>query len=336
MPANFRLHDRHAAAERYHRRSKLPAVMAALAGRSTPKVALAGKLTAWAAPGGGEIQMAALARTLGEAGVDASLWRPWEEPLSEFDCLHLFGSEPEHLTLAREARRQNIPVVLSTIAWFDLASCWREPWPLAKRLTACGKFALRAAAPWLKSWRRDLYHAVDLLLPNSKAEAAQIDALFRRAGGADSGRCPMAPTGDSLAGTRSRLPGASAAGGFVLYAGRIEPRKNQLGFLRAMRGTSVPIVVLGDAVPGHEAYLAALPPCGRPQRPFVGRIEHDDPLLASAYAALRMPGPGKLVRDAGAGGAWRPACRACRWCCLAAAAPGVFRRTTPCTSGQAI
>ena len=33
--------------------------------------------------------------------------------------------------------------------------------------------------------------------------------------------------------------------GFVLCVGRIEPRKNQLGLLKAMRGTNVPIVILG-------------------------------------------------------------------------------------------
>ncbi|HVX63255.1 MAG TPA: glycosyltransferase [Pirellulales bacterium] len=284
MPANFRLHDRHAAAERYQRRSKLPAVVAALAGRSTPKVALAGKLTAWAAPGGGEIQMAALARTLGEAGVDARLWRPWEESLSEFDCLHLFGSEPEHLTLAREARRHNIPVVLSTIAWFDLASCWREPWPLAKRLTACGKFALRAAAPWLRSWRRDLYHAVDLLLPNSKAEAAQLTRYF----GVPAERIHATPNGADRRFSRGDSePFARRVGGrgFALYPGRIEPRKNQLNFLLAMRETTAPVVILGDAVPGHEAYYARCRHAANRYVTFVERVEHNDPLLASAYAA---------------------------------------------------
>ena len=284
MPANLRLHDRHAAAERYHRRTKLPAVMAALAGRSAPKVALAGKLTAWAAPGGGEIQMAALAQTLGEAGVDASFWRPWEEPLSRFDCLHLFGSEPEHLALAREARRQNIPVVLSTIAWFDLASCWREPWPLARRLTACGKFALRAAAPWLKSWRRDLYHAVDLLLPNSKAEAAQLTRYF----GVPAERIHVTPNGaDRRFLAEIPEPFARRVGGrgFALYPGRIEPRKNQLNFLLAMRETTAPVVILGDAVPGHEAYYARCRHAANRYVTFVERVEHDDPLLASAYAA---------------------------------------------------
>lgn len=285
-PTNLKLHDRHAAAERYHHRAKLPAVMAAIAGRPAraPKVALAGKLTAWSAPGGGEIQMSALARSLGDVGVEGRFWRPWEDRLSQFDCLHLFGSEVEHLALAREARRQGIPVVLSTIAWFDLASCWREPWPLARRLGACGKFALRVAAPWLKSWRRELYHAVDLLTPNSHAEAAQLIRYF----GVPPERIHIVPNGADLRFAQGDSESFARRVGcrrFVLYSGRIEPRKNQLNFLLAMRETAAPIVILGDVVPGHEAYLAACRRAAGNHVTFVERIEHDDPLLTSAYAA---------------------------------------------------
>ena len=284
MSKTLNIHNRHSA-HRAHRRAKLPAVASAIAGRPrAPKVALAGKLTAWLAPGGGELQMAALACALREAGVDARFWRPWEDRLAGIDCLHLFGSEPEHLPVALAARRAKIPVVLSTIAWFDLASCWREPWPLPRRLAACGKFALRATAPGLKSWRRELYHAVDLLLPNSQAEADQLTRYF----GVPDERIRVVRNGaDPRFAKGEAGPFAQRAGcrRFVLYPGRIEPRKNQLGFLQAMQATDAPIVILGDVVPGHETYLAACRRAAGSHVKFIGRIEHDDPLLASAYAA---------------------------------------------------
>lgn len=284
MPKTLKTHTRRST-HRAHRRAKLSAVASALAGwPRAMKVALAGKLTGWLAPGGGELQMTALADELRQAGVAARFWRPWEDQLAGLDCLHLFGSEPEHLPVALAARRAKVPVVLSTIAWFDLASCWREPWPLPKRLAACGKFALRAAAPWIKSWRRELYQAVDLLLPNSQAEADQLTRYFgvsaERIRVVRNGADPRFAKGE--AGPFARLAGCRR---FVLYPGRIEPRKNQLGFLRAMQGAETPIVILGDVVPGHEAYLAACRRVAGPQVKFVGRIDHDDPLLASAYAA---------------------------------------------------
>jgi glycosyltransferase involved in cell wall biosynthesis len=106
-------------------------------------------------------------------------------------------------------------------------------------------------------------------------------------------------------------PFAKLVGGrnFVLYAGRIEPRKNQLGFLQAMRGTGTAVVVLGDAVPGHEEYLVRCRRAAGERVRFVPRIDHDDPLLASAYAACgclvlasRFETPGLAALEAGMSG----------------------------------
>ena len=228
--------------------------------------------------------MLALARSLRSMGVAARLWRPWEDSFAGVDCLHLFGSLPEHLPVVEAARRHNLPVVLSTIAWFELANCLREPRPWAWRMAACARFVARAACPRLPSWRRRLYQAADLLLPNSNAEAEQLVRYF----GVGRERILITPNGaDERFAAADPGPFARLVGtrDFVLCAGRIEPRKNQLAFLRAMRGTGVPIVVLGDAVPGHQGYLAKCRRAAGEHVQFVPRIDHDDPLLAGAYAA---------------------------------------------------
>lgn len=250
----------------------------------SPRVLIAGKLTALDWPGGGEVQMLATTQALQSIGIDAHLWRPWEERLAGADCLHLFGSLPEHLPLVEAAKRQRVPVVLSTISWFSLTSYWLEPKPIGRRLVACGRYLARAACPRLPSWRRRLYHAVDLLLPNSQAEAWQLIRHFDVPAtkihvvpnGANERFAEVDPT------PFSRLIGQR---GFVLCPGRIEPRKNQLGVLRALKGTEVPIVILGEPVPGHEAYLGECRLAAGENVRFIGRIDHDDPLLASAYAA---------------------------------------------------
>jgi glycosyltransferase involved in cell wall biosynthesis len=248
------------------------------------RVLLAGKLTALSAPGGGEVQMFALARELKSLGVEARLWRPWEEPLGGADCLHLFGSQPEHVPVVEAARRRGMRVALSPIAWFDWAASWREPWPWPHRLAACGKFALRAAFPRLPTWRRRLYHAVDLVLPNSQAEAEQLMRYF----GVEPRRIRVVFNGaDVRFATADPAPFIERTGcrGFVLYAGRVEPRKNQLGFLRAMRASDLPIVILGSPVPGHEAYYFACRREAGANVQFIDQLDHHDPLLASAYAA---------------------------------------------------
>jgi glycosyltransferase involved in cell wall biosynthesis len=252
--------------------------------RGALSVLLAGKLTGMMAPGGGERQLQAMARELPDVGVQAGLWRPWEQDLTDVDCLHIFGSEPEHLPLVRAARRRGIAVVVSPIAWFDLAACWREPWPLIRRSVACGKFLLRAAFPAMPSWRRELYHAASLLLPNSQAEADQLIRFFQ----VEPERIRIVPNGaERRFASPDPQPFAERVGcrDFILYAGRIEPRKNQLAFLRAMQGVVVPVIVLGDVVPGHEAYYEECRRAAGTNVTFVAGLPHDDALLASAYAA---------------------------------------------------
>lgn len=290
--------------------SDLQAMLAAprVPPRRQPRVCLAGKLTALASPGGGEVQLTAMARRLPQVGVAARLWRPWDDPLSEFDCLHLFGSLPEHLELVATAKRLGLPVALSTIAWFDVRAAWREPRWLGWRLAACGKFLARAAAPRIPSWRRKLYHAVDLLLPNSQAEAEQLIRYF----GVPAKRIHVVPNGADerfAEGTAADFARLAGGRGFVLYAGRIEPRKNQLGFLRSMQGTDAPIVVLGDVVPGHEEYLAHCRRIAGENVRFISHLRHDDPLLAGAYAACGclalcswFETPGLVALEAGMSG----------------------------------
>ncbi len=261
---------------------------------------LAGKLTALDAPGGGEIQMLGTARGLREMGVSARLWRPWEESLSEAKCLHLFGSLPEHLPLVEAANRVHLPVLLSTIAWFDWRSYWREPRNLVRRLLGVAGLSVRAACPKIPSWRRRLYHSVDLLLPNSNAEAAQLRRYFQippekihivpNAADPRFGDATPEPFLRLLDRQMSREAPAEirarvADGRFVLCVGRIEPRKNQLGLLRAMRGTGVPVVIIGDAVPGHDRYWRACCRTADTSVVFLPRLDHDDPLLRSSYSA---------------------------------------------------
>jgi len=248
------------------------------------RVLAAGKLTGFTAPGGGEIQMRATIAALVQQGIDARPWRPWEESLASADVVHLFGSQPEHLSVVDSARRAGARVAISTIGWFDFGSCWREPWPLARRLAAAAKFTARATIPRLATWRRKLYHAADILMPNSNAEAAQLVRHFQ----VPVDRIHVVPNGADLRFAEASGDAFAAqfgCSGFVLYAGRVEPRKNQLGFLRAMKASELPIVVLGDAVPGHEAYLAQCHAEAGPQVRFIKRLDHDAELLASAYAA---------------------------------------------------
>jgi len=247
-----------------------------------PRVFLAGRLTALESPGGSEVQMQSLAKALQSLHVDARPWRPWQDPLADCHCLHLFGSLPEHQTLIQAARRQGVAVVLSTVAWLGPARSRSNPW--LTRLAAGSQNLALAVCPWLPSWRRRLYRSVDVLIPNSHAEARQLTRLF----GVPHQRIHIAPkAADPRFADADPQPFIDLAGvrDFVLCAGRIEPRKNQLALLHAMRGSGVPVVILGDVAPGCETYFEACRRAGGKDTVFVPRLNHKDPLLAAAYSA---------------------------------------------------
>lgn len=256
----------------------------ALAAR--PRIRLAGGLTALAAPGGGETQLWALTEALAAEGWDARPWRPWEESWEGWDILHLVGSRPEFVALAEAARARGKRVVVSPVAWFDWRSAWGEGRSWSACLRALAVEGARRAWPGCPTWRGRLYRAADCLLPNSQAEAEQLVRLFA----VPRGRIRVVPNGARPGWADARPEPFRQHVGlerFVLYAGRIEPRKNQLGFLRAMRGSGLPCVILGDPVPGFERYAAACRAAADHDTHFVPRLASDDPLLASAFAAAR-------------------------------------------------
>jgi len=242
---------------------------------------------AFQAPGGGENQLVRTAQHLERLGVAVRPFCPWTDRLGRARLVHLFGMGREGLELARVARARGVPVVLSPICWVEpgaIAALAANP---ARAAWGLAKWAAMAAWPGRPHWRRELLGLADAILPNSEAEARQLVTLF----GADPGRIRVVPNGVEVrfadadpAGYRARFGG----GDFVLYVGRVEPRKNVLGLIRGLAPTGLPLVVLGDAVPGHEAYAAACKRAGGDLVRWLPRVDHDDPLLDSAYAAARV------------------------------------------------
>jgi glycosyltransferase involved in cell wall biosynthesis len=158
---------------------------------------------------------------------------------------------------------------------------------VAAKITALAGWAVRSIAPRTPSWRLKLLQLADLVLPNSAAEAVQLTRLF----GVEAGRVRVVPNGV--------LPAIGSATAelfcrrfgtfpFILSVGRIEPRKNTLELIRAARRLELPLVIAGEAKPGFERYEALCRHAAGPGTIWLGRLDHHDPLLASAYAAARV------------------------------------------------
>jgi glycosyltransferase involved in cell wall biosynthesis len=238
-------------------------------------------------PGGGETQLLQTGRHLEDLGVPVRLFSTWTDRLEKARLLHLFGMSREGLELARIAKARGVPVVLSPIVWYEpgaLAALEASP---VRCLAGLAAYYLRLAAPGVPSWRRELLLLADAVLPNSSSEASQLVRLF----GVSRQRIRVVPNGvlPSLGTASPELfRDRFDSGPFVLFVGRIEPRKNPLGLIRAIRAVDLPLVVIGDAPPGRERYWLECRRAGGERVCWLGRLDHDDPLLASAYAAARV------------------------------------------------
>jgi glycosyltransferase involved in cell wall biosynthesis len=263
-----------------------------LASRSQPRspagsVLLHAPSFAFQAPGGGENQLVQTGRHLERLGVPVRLFSPWTDRIEDARLLHLFGMSREGLALARVANSRKVPVVLSPICWYEphaLAALETRP---GRRLASLAAWGLRSIAPGVPSWRRELLQRALRVVPNSRAEANQLIRLF----GVRGWRVRVVPNGV--------LPAIGAASPdlfrdswgdepFVLTVGRIEPRKNTLGLIRATRPLDLRMAVIGEAPPGFESYERECRSAGGDRVWWLGRLDHHDPLLASAFAAARV------------------------------------------------
>lgn len=238
-------------------------------------------------PGGGEVQLEKTMEYLRKLGVEVKKFDQWNDKFDDYDILHIFGSVKDCLGLARTAKSKGLKIALSTIFWSDLRRAINEAGTMKARAMLVARQAAKALFPMFPSARRELMTIADILFPNGEGEARQLERYFR----VEKEKLFVVPNGvDERFKDISPDEFSSIYGlrDIILYAGRVEPRKNQLNFVRAMRGFDKPIVFLGSPVSEYGVYYEKCREEATPEMRFLGRIEHNSTLLASAYAAAHV------------------------------------------------
>lgn len=226
--------------------------------------------------GGHQEQMRQTAKALRELGheVDTS-HDATASDVRQYDVVHGFNLSPEQVRGARQARR---PVVLSTIWWpLSYRSGSEQPWTPIKSLTQARRGAGRVkrrllhmdpATPW-EAAPRLAFESSSILLPNSAMEAAAV----RR----DLGVTTPMMTVPNAVNTDVFYPdNAVAREDFILVVGRIEPHKNQLGTLEALRDQPRPVMLVGPPHPHHPAYYDQCRRALRAGDSIVEEIPHEE------------------------------------------------------------
>ncbi len=265
--------------------------------------------TAFQNPGGGEVQLLKTKEYLEKAGQPVTLFDPWTHKLRDFDILHTFGSVKDALPMMETAKRAGVKNVLSTICWYNWRSAWETPGPWVARVAALGRHAGKVLLPGIPSARKRMMEISDILMPNSTSEADQLTRFF----GVSRDKVRVIPNAvdPSFADAKPDLfIQKYGLRDFVLCVGRIEPRKNQLGMIRAMNGTGLTFVLIGDPVSTYPDYYQACRTAARPNIHFLGGLPHGSELLKSAYAACNtfllaswLETPGLAALEAGLAGA---------------------------------
>jgi len=235
--------------------------------------------TLWAS-GGGEVQVRKTVEALKRLQVRITLFDLWSRA-REFDIVHIFGSNYEVSSFVEVARAVGLKVVVSTIS-YSAKPAWQ--WKVWKWIDRCVPVATTYRL------RQRIYDQADRLIVASRSEAYQLAQGFR----IDSRKIRLVPHGIDAKRfeVASPEPFTERYGlrDFVLQVGRINRHKGQARLIRALDGTGLDVVFIGpldhsdpEGVVEFGRLLRS-----RPWVHYIGELSHDDPMLASAYAAARV------------------------------------------------
>ncbi len=230
------------------------------------KVLFATYPMAFHTPGGGEIQLLAYQRHLTALGVQVTLFDPWQPRFLEHDLMHFFSCVGGSSHLCGFVKRLGLPLVVSSSLWITKATLPQYP---------------------VDEIRLQLSMA-NRIVTNSDAECHALSTTL----GLASERFSTAYNGAEQSFWEEVDPRLFVAhygidGEFVLNVGNIEPRKNQLRLMEAMKAfPQLRLVLVGHV--RDEGYLKSILELGGEQVRYLGVLPNDSALLRSAYRACSV------------------------------------------------
>lgn len=256
--------------------------------------------------GGAEVQLLKTREyILARGGIAVSLYDKWRERITDFDALHIFGLDVSNYPLVRVAKRNGVPIIISPIYWPATYFLWKN-----RQITKLGYVGIVRLLRWVYplpfDYAKRMLDAADLVLPNSEIEKTLVARHFA----VPKEKIAVVPNAADprfFHATPDLFTKTFKLRDFVLFVGRIEPRKNVLKLIKAMQYVDADLVIIGEA---SDAYGAKCIAASTDRVHYIGRLEPDSPMLASAYAAARcfvLPSwfetPGLAALEAGLAGA---------------------------------
>ncbi len=236
--------------------------------------------------GGGEFQFLNTRKAVEAQGIHTRLFNQWKPEFDQFDLVHFFTVQQGMASFCEYVKNRGLPLALSPIFWPRPDASRGEMWETEK-----------------------MFRLADVIFPNSEAEVEIIRKTFDIP--AEKFRVTVnaidpsefAPAQPAAFRHRYQLEGKP----FILCVGNIEPRKNQLRTLEALKKARIdwPLVTIGHV--RDKNYFAQ---CESGFSNFIYLGPSPQSELSSAYAACDLfvlPGtcetPGLAALEAGYFGA---------------------------------
>ncbi|SFG70016.1 hypothetical protein SAMN05518865_11699 [Duganella sp. CF458] len=227
-----------------------------------------------------------------DASMSAELVDPARQKLSDFDLIHVFSAFNGNFRVVESAVELGLPVVLSPLVspTWDRNAGFRAR--VADRLA--GRICSYNLQTSYAQTKRALQLA-DLVIALGEAEREAIVNGFLT----DRAKVRVFPNGISrhffTAKGELFRHRTGIVGPFVLTVGTVSSYKNQLGLAQALEGSELPLVMIGPVAREEHDYLQSV--LRSPWARWLGALDHEDPLLASAYAAasvVALPSQGEI------------------------------------------
>ena len=233
--------------------------------------------------GGPTVQIMETRRHLQQLGVQAELFNMWasREEIMDCDLVHLFASNFDVYGLARHFHERKMPYVVSSIFYT------RRPSWTVRSIVGIHKFIrkIHRGVWWDYGFNRDVCTWAEAVLPNTREEAI----LIHKGLGIPTEKITVIPNGVSesfLHGDPELFTRKYGMKNFILNVGHIGPdRKNVLALVKALAEIDHPAVIIGQITRGGESEAILKEAQRNKNLLIIDGLDHDSPLLASAYAA---------------------------------------------------
>lgn len=263
--------------------------------------------------GGAGVQFLKTYEYVNKAGIKVKKFDMHSDKLENFDIIHNFEMNRDTWSLFSIAKEEGLKLAVSSVYWppVSVFKSDEKKKDLGKLIfEKLGKIWPNQFNPFFIAYPyRGFLEKADIILPNSKMEAITISKRF----GIPIKKFHVVPNG-----VDKRFINAKADAfikkykmkDFVLFVGRIDPRKNILRMIRAVKKLGLKTVIIGHTSPKLQYYLEM---CKKEAEGadihFLGGFPAESEILMSAYAAAKtfvLPSwfetPGLVALEAGLAG----------------------------------